>query len=133
MSRPDVPTEPPPPAAPRKPAFPDEDDERCAIGDAWEVMMDPRKDDDVVDGPITGLLFSAVSLVYEEAEGDPPVFGVLHAIRSTVEGWAHNHGESTLYSSVSFADLSLMLRRIDVVVALVRSDARARRREGGAA
>ena len=110
----------PPPVA-RRPAPPDQDAELYAIGEAWEVMWDPRREQGITAGPLTGLLFAAVALVYESAEGDPPVCGVLHAIRATIEGWAHTHGGSTLYSSVSYADLALMVRRIDLAVALVHA------------
>ena len=85
-------------------------------------MWDARREQAITDGPITGLLFAAVALVYEQAERAPPVCGVLHAIRETVEGWAHNRGESTLFASVPFADLALMVRRIDLAIALVRAD-----------
>ena len=120
MNASDRPTDPPPPD--RKPTYPDEGDERYAIGEAWHVMMNPRREDDLAAGPLTGLLFASVALVYERAEGEPPVCGVLHAIRETVEGWAHNRGESTLFASVSFADLALMVRRVDLAIALVRAE-----------
>ena len=120
MNASDRPTNPPPPDS--RPTFPDQEDELFAIGEAWHVMMDPRRDKAITDGPITGLLFACVAFVYEQAEGDPPVCGVLHAIRETIEGWAHNRGESTLFSSVSYADLALMVRRVDLALALVRSD-----------
>jgi hypothetical protein len=122
MSASDIPTEPPPPPA-RKPTYPDEEDERYAIGEAWHVMMDARRDGDIAAGPMTGLLFAALACVYEGAEGDPPVMGVLMAIRDTVRAWSHTRSGSTLFASVGYADLALLVRRVDVAMALVKSDA----------
>lgn len=126
---PDTDTDPPEEEE-REPDFPEQDDELYAIGEAWRVMWDIRRERAITDGPITGLLFASVALVYERAEGEPPVCGVLHAIRETIDAWAHNRGQSTLFASVSFADLHLMVRRVDLALAMVRAESYAAK--GGA-
>src|SRR5580700_8389672 len=39
--------------------------------------------------PLDATLFAVVASVYEGAEDDPPVMGVLMAIRETVTAWSH--------------------------------------------
>jgi hypothetical protein len=119
-----------PPDIPTAPRDPEKDrGERRTVSKAWEYLMDPRSAEEVQEGAMLGVMFAALALPYKHAEGDPPVCGVLHALRSTVEGWAHSRGDSLHFASVSFADLFLMVRRLDVVIALVRRDAQ---EEGGA-
>jgi hypothetical protein len=73
-------------------------------------------------------LFAAVAAVYEGAEDDPPICGVLQAIRDTLKGWAQATGETELFASVPYPDLVLLMRRIDVAMAMARREAlRARR------
>jgi hypothetical protein len=50
------------------------------------------------------------------------VMGVLMAIRETVTAWSHAEGESNVFAPVSYADLVLLMRRIDVAMALVKTD-----------
>ena len=57
------------PAAGQKPTYPDEGDERYAIGEAWHVMMDARRERDIAAGPLTGLLFASVPSVSYEQRG----------------------------------------------------------------
>jgi hypothetical protein len=45
---------------------------------------------------------------------------VLHAVRQTVEGWAHLRRKDDPLVSVSVADLHLLARRVEVAVRLVR-------------
>ena len=49
--------------------------------------------------------------------------GVLMAIRDTVRAWSHSDSSSTLFASVSFADLALLMRRVDVAMRVVKIDA----------
>jgi hypothetical protein len=100
--------------------------ERHAIADAWTTLHRPEGDEALDDGTLIATLFASVACVYEGAEAAPPVMGVLMAIRDTVRGWSHARGGDTLFARVSFADLALMVRRVDVAMALVKSDDRRR-------
>jgi len=98
--------------------------EMGAMLDAWRELLRARDDSgarEALSGlPLEGLLFVGLATIYEGAEMDPPVVGVLVALRKTVEGWAHAHGASTLYSAVPFADLTMLARRLDVAIEIVR-------------
>jgi len=124
VSASDTPTEPPPA---REPTEPDPDDERYAIESAWkEILKIPRTDrgEPIQSDSLVGVMFSALALPAGQPE-ESPAIGILYAIRGTVDGWAHAHSESTVYAPVSCCDLFLMMRRIDVVIALIRSEATA--------
>ena len=97
--------------------------ERHAIEDAWTTLHRPEGDEALDDGTLIATLFASVACVYEGAEGDPPSMGVLMAIRDTVCAWSHARSGSTLFASVSFADLALLMRRVDVAMRLVKIDA----------
>ena len=113
----------PDPKRPSPDCEPDIEEERYAIACAWSTVLD-SEDDNAIDAcPLVATMFTALASVYEGAEGDPPSMGVLMAIRETVSAWSHAHSESTLFSPVAYADLTLLARRIDVAMALVKCDA----------
>jgi hypothetical protein len=92
--------------------------------DAWRELLRAQDEGEAREAlsglPLEGLLFVGLATIYEGAEMDPPVVGVLVALRNTVAGWAHAHGASTLYSAVPFADLTMLARRLDVAIEIVR-------------
>ncbi len=145
MSRSDAPTDPPPEGdAPEDEGAEEEDDapkdeapswgpepmaERYAVACAWRTVAESKDDDPIADCPLVATMFTALATPYKAGKDDPPICGILDAIRATVAGWKHARGGG-LFASVARVDLSLMMRRIDVALALARSDARYR--QGGA-
>jgi hypothetical protein len=105
------------------PDDPDPEEERHAVARAWRSMLDAEPDVALDGCPLVATLFTAVACSYEGAEDDRPAVGVLMAIRETVAAWSRSNGESTVFASVAYADLALLARRVDVVIALVRDDA----------
>jgi|HubBroStandDraft_6_1064221.scaffolds.fasta_scaffold349536_2 hypothetical protein len=128
-SQPTTDTERPPFEPPDADAEPEIEAERHAIVRTWATLVRTAEDGALDACPLVATMFAAVACSYEGAEGDPPVMGVLMAIRETVTGWSHAEGESNVFAPVAYADLLLMMRRIDVAMALVKSDAL--RRGGG--
>jgi hypothetical protein len=100
----------------------DEDSELRALNEAWRAVLDTQADDYAEgDRPLLTLLLAAVTGgSYEGAEADPPAVAVLRSARATVEGWARAHGASTLFASVAFVELELLVRRLDVALAIVK-------------
>jgi hypothetical protein len=97
------------------------DDELRALNEAWRALLDGRDDEDERERPLlTLLLAAAAGGSYTDAEADPPVVALLRKVRATVEGWAHAHSSSTLFASVAFVDLELLLRRLDVALAIIK-------------
>src|SRR5579863_9534866 len=92
---PSVPEEPPPEPFPILPEA-----ERYAIRCAWKTVTGQKDNDPFYQCPMVATLFAAVAGVYEGAEDDPPICGVLQAIRDTLNGWAHATGETELFASV---------------------------------
>jgi hypothetical protein len=105
-------------------APPDDDSkaELRALDEAWRSIVDTRPEDDgLTDRPLVSLLLAAVAGgPYEGAEGDPPAMAVLRTVRATVEAWLHQRSGSTVFASVSYVDLELLTRRLDVAIAVVR-------------
>jgi hypothetical protein len=118
----------PPPSYEEGPSYSDLDigAEFDAVELAWDDIKTAVDEDEARSnldgGTLIAWLFSAVSSgSYEGAESDPPTVSVLRAARETVEGWAHVHGESTHFASISYADLGLLARRIDAAIVLVKA------------
>jgi hypothetical protein len=99
-----------------------------ALDEAWREIIHARNDDDeravLAERPLVSVLFAAiVGSAYEGAEFDPPSIAVLRAIRATIDGWAHARSGSTMFASVPFADLALLVRRLDAAIEIVRRSA----------
>jgi hypothetical protein len=117
-------TAPPPPGGFAPPDEPNPEEERYAIGCAWKTLTESVDRDTALDAcPLVATLFASVVSVYEGAEDDPPVMGVLMAIRETVCAWSQAESADTVFADVARVDLALMVRRVDVAMALVKSDA----------
>lgn len=107
------------------------------LHDAWSMLTDAETEDEVRDTlsglSLEGLLFAGLAATYERAEDHPPVAGFLAALRGTVDGWAHSHSGSTTFASVSFADLTMLSRRLDIAIEIVRRTFQARDERGNPA
>jgi hypothetical protein len=95
--------------------------ETRALDEAWRDILDTREGEALADRPIVALLFAAVvGGPYDGAELDAPSVAVLRAIRATARGWACMVGDSTRCASVPFAEVDLLVRRLDVAIEIVR-------------